>query len=619
MVPEENEMLVESPPLVHLFILILTRKAHAADALDDVEVKKVHKKIPKILNKFAVDTLNAVRVFLNEDEDEIKTMVTFLHKETSTILATEEYALLLQGLQREYQEIIEDLIRDEEKDVQMTLYESRRVYSTDTKHPFFTRPAQKKPTDKPIYFVVKNFISGETCEQILEQSEKKGYEVSKVGSGIGQVTAHRKSQTCRLSPDTSDMVDDLYENVEAFCGYPQDCFEDLQIVHYSPGGYYKKHFDDYADSDQSDTFYPRRLYTILMALNDQDQYVGGGTLLHHDQQTIRLDRGDALIFQNLYAENLENIKDIEKIEKDKEDKEDKEDIEEYDGYNGYNNDMDDMNNNMNDRNDRNDNTCHDNKDNKEKYIYRKDPRSAHEGLPLESGDRYIATIWVRGRENCPPATKKRYLDNKRNQKKIVHLAQKTHAVTSFYSFLEPSLFQECVEYSDKQFFSKNFNWTNQEKWDHNIIVLDSAVVHIHAIPEDHSLSNKVRSVVEETLKVKTKNVMCYYWMPGSHIPWHNDGIYPGGISIYLNESWDKNHGGLFLYMDYNNYNKAVNDDKDDDDDDDDDDDHTPTIKAIVPEQNLAVYQKGGRMHATTATTSSSPVRKTLQIFLEESS
>jgi Rps23 Pro-64 3,4-dihydroxylase Tpa1-like proline 4-hydroxylase len=429
--------------------------------------------------------------------------------------------------------------------------------------------------------VVKNFISGETCDQILEQSEKKGYEVSKVG--IGQVTAHRKSQTCRLSPDTSDMVDDLYEKVEAFCGYPQDCFEDLQIVHYSPGGYYKKHFDDYAESDKPETFYPNRLYTILMALNDQDQYVGGGTLLHHDQQTIRLDRGDALIFQNVYAENLTDL----------------EESEEYDGYNGYNiSSVCDTSNNKH-------------------FIYRKDPRSAHEGLPLESGDRYIATVWVRGKETCPSETKKWYRHKKWNQQKIKKLQDKTHAVTPLYSFLHESLLKECVEYSDKQFFSKNFDWTNQDKWSRNI-VLDSAVVHIHEIPEDHSLSIKVRSVVEETLKVKTRNVMCYYWMPGSHIPWHNDANHAGGISIYLNDSWDKDHGGLFLYMDYNK-KEEENNDMGSDDEDEYCTHYTPTIiKAIVPKQNLALYQKGGRMHATTTTTSASPVRKTLQIFLESS-
>ena len=49
-----------------------------------------------------------------------------------------------------------------------------------------------------------------------------------------------------------------------------------------------------------------------------------------------------------------------------------------------------------------------------------------------------------------------------------------------------------------------------------------------------------------------KNLVCYMhiWLPGSQINWHHDGGQDNSrisSTIYINEYWDRNWGGLFLY------------------------------------------------------------------------
>ena len=205
-------------------------------------------------------------------------------------------------------------------------------------HSFFTRPIQPRPANEPVYKVIHGLLSPEECDKLLQLSVEKGFTGSTVRN-YDTDSSYRVSETCWIKPSTNPHVQALYDKVEKLCGYDQKWFEDLQVVHYTPGGYFRKHYDQCDPSenyckDQVQRFKGYRLYTILMALNDN--FKGGGTYFHHDKNLVRLQRGDALIFQNVHFDSQDPTKCI---------------IE---------------------------------------------PRSMHEGIKLESGDRYIATVWVRG-------------------------------------------------------------------------------------------------------------------------------------------------------------------------------------------------------------------------------
>jgi hypothetical protein len=87
-------------------------------------------------------------------------------------------------------------------------------------------------------------------------------------------------------------------------------------------------------------------------------------------------------------------------------------------------------------------------------------------------------------------------------------------------------------------------------------------------------------------------VMNYAWSRLSYIPWHNDPLHPLAISVYLNDVWDPDWGGLFLCRD-----------------------ETGSIRGHAPKFNTGVKNAGHVLHATTmvAPDAASP-RLTLQIF-----
>jgi len=133
---------------------------------------------------------------------------------------------------------------------------------------------------------------------------------------------------------------------------------------------------------------------------------------------------------------------------------------------------------------------------------------------------------------------------------------------------------------------------NLEYWP-NYIVKDSFPVLIHKINRQSQLYLEIKEAIEnKTELIVGSEIMFYYWTRHSYIPWHNDGSHPYALSIYLNEHWDKDFGGIFLY-------------KESEED----------IRGIMPKRNLAVLQKGGMMHCTTPVNHDGYIRKSIQVFL----
>jgi len=89
------------------------------------------------------------------------------------------------------------------------------------------------------------------------------------------------------------------------------------------------------------------------------------------------------------------------------------------------------------------------------------------------------------------------------------------------------------------------------------------------------------------------NMTYCIWHNGSYIPFHvdsyNDVYY--GSTIYLNDNWDKNYGGLYIY-----------EDKD-------------TLKAICPKYNLGIINSSKLLHATSIISNDAPLRETIQFFI----
>jgi Rps23 Pro-64 3,4-dihydroxylase Tpa1-like proline 4-hydroxylase len=163
----------------------------------------------------------------------------------------------------------------------------------------------------------------------------------------------------------------------------------------------------------------------------------------------------------------------------------------------------------------------------------------------------------------------------------------------YNDFLDKDVFRECFEYSNSYFQeiqTKDFD-LNTSSWEHNI-VKDSEHIYLKNVPESE-LYEKIKNQLCKKLGIEIKPIINFYWyMPGSHIPWHDDHKYKGGITIYLNMHWDKDHGGYFLF----------------------EDEKTNEIRAVLPKRNMMIHQCGGIEHSVSPTTKDSKIRKTIQIF-----
>jgi hypothetical protein len=88
------------------------------------------------------------------------------------------------------------------------------------------------------------------------------------------------------------------------------------------------------------------------------------------------------------------------------------------------------------------------------------------------------------------------------------------------------------------------------------------------------------------------HVMNYAWTRLSYIPWHDDGHVGDAVTIYLNDVWEPDWGGLFLYK-----NRA------------------DQIFGHAPSFNCGLRNKGTLPHATTPVSLDAPEpRFTLQLF-----
>ena len=162
------------------------------------------------------------------------------------------------------------------------------------------------------------------------------------------------------------------------------------------------------------------------------------------------------------------------------------------------------------------------------------------------------------------------------------------SVTVIENFLPEELYNECNESSIYLLKNKKYTFKTNHMWDHDVR-LDSAVVLVHDV-SNQELICKVSNIVKEKFNREINDIMFYYWMPCSHIPWHNDEGHAGGITIYLNEQWDNNHGGIFLFND------------------------GTKILGIYPNKNRAIEQYGNVYHSVCPTSMNSNIRRTIQIF-----
>ena len=143
---------------------------------------------------------------------------------------------------------------------------------------------------------------------------------------------------------------------------------------------------------------------------------------------------------------------------------------------------------------------------------------------------------------------------------------------------------DCFSYLRETIAQEKPNWKNSYIWAESIVRRSNPV---------NILKIKDLKAMPEFKNVKIKNTAynLYIWDRGSYIPFHSDKGNKFSATIYLNDVWDENDGGIFLYKENNE------------------------IKAILPEYNKIIVNNKFLEHSVSmiVPTAEHP-RVTMQIF-----
>ena len=158
---------------------------------------------------------------------------------------------------------------------------------------------------------------------------------------------------------------------------------------------------------------------------------------------------------------------------------------------------------------------------------------------------------------------------------------------------EPELCRWLLDQSRRLFFSGQGFQASSARWDRRVVE-DSKPVQIHDLPADAGALLIGHLRARDMLGPGEAHAMLYAWEHGSYIPWHDDGHHGGGaVTVYLNDRWDAEWGGHFLYR-------------------------TPegvVAEPVVPRFNRGVRNGSALLHGTTVVENAAPEpRFTLQVF-----
>ena len=133
-------------------------------------------------------------------------------------------------------------------------------------------------------------------------------------------------------------------------------------------------------------------------------------------------------------------------------------------------------------------------------------------------------------------------------------------------------------------------------WDDTLKVGLVGNVSMRHLPEE--LASEVHEVLGKYFsKIGDKFVYQYYiWNKMSGISSHYDGDHAEGGTLYLNDEWDSNWGGLFVWKDKNEKREYK-------------------FNAICPKQNMLIINDDTEMHLVTPVAPTIPyIRTTIQIW-----
>jgi prolyl 4-hydroxylase len=165
---------------------------------------------------------------------------------------------------------------------------------------------QKLPKILDIPHVINGFITPEDAEYIKDLVNKTGGTSNSevIGQyGKENIEKYRKSETKWLDKNSDPVVKKIINKACKLTGNHIDQCEELQVVKYGPGGFFREHNDNCCDDTPEGIEFRNRggyrLLTILISLSDPSEFEGGETRFTKLDFSYKGDKGDAVLFYNI--------------------------------------------------------------------------------------------------------------------------------------------------------------------------------------------------------------------------------------------------------------------------------------------------------------------------------
>lgn len=164
--------------------------------------------------------------------------------------------------------------------------------------------AQRIETEKAQIYLVKDFMSGWECDQIIKIIDAN-LRPSTI-SGDSSDRQFRTSSTCDLSLIKNSIVAAIDQKISAALGINLTYSEGIQGQKYKVGQQFKPH-TDYFDADQyaeHASVSGNRTWTFMVYLNETQK--GGGTEFLNIGKTFFPEKGAAVVWNNLHSDGRPN-------------------------------------------------------------------------------------------------------------------------------------------------------------------------------------------------------------------------------------------------------------------------------------------------------------------------
>lgn len=197
------------------------------------------------------------------------------------------------------QETVQDVVQDTIENVTIPVIQLDDIQQNEKLPILYDRPQ-----------VIKNFITPEDAEYIKNLVYSTGgFGISEVIGqyGIENIEKYRKSQTKWINKYNDEVVTKIITKACQLTGSNYDNCEELQVVRYEAGGFFREHNDNCCDETPSCIEFKERgglrVLTILISLSDPSEFEGGETRFTEINYSYKGNKGDAVLFYNINENN----------------------------------------------------------------------------------------------------------------------------------------------------------------------------------------------------------------------------------------------------------------------------------------------------------------------------